>query len=525
MEINYNNLDITEEEKLEIGKLKKQKEEEIEFALIKFQLLKGKNIEGTDCREIEVFLEELGINNIDYFNILLVELGIENRNDFFKSKIEKKLDKSEDVSNLKVDVAENSNNAEKLESKFKFPLIEFGILMVIVTSVFGFLYFKNNSSIDFMSYFQNSSSFSKKEQEYFENNFSKILNKTSDIKGELENKNINSNIMEIYYKINEGDLKGIEGYVEAVKKDRIYNFKIYMSLMCIEIYTNKFENLFVDYKSSKEKIAFNEEEVKMLNRYGENLLKTYEKELNNSYSFFNPSIYATQISDNLYVIEHTSKITQDNLKNSIIYSTTIEKNKNGFVALNKNGIIAKDNSLEDLLKNPAIFVVTEEMINEAKKNNDELNKSISESFQGVNDFIINEESTNNSNKNIGWDVENLNSELRDFESPVTQFETDSYTIRIDKKYDGYYRMAIWKKGTSTIESPPWLFTNGVMQKNSEGNKFIGFSNSLNEKFYCFFDKVETPSSFQYYDAKENDSGESEPTIFQDVLGYTYSYLN
>ncbi len=492
---------------LRYSDLNMQEKEAVSLALKKFQTLNGKELGDEELREIANFFLEQGISNGECFKMLLSKLQ-----EVPKDELSQEI------------IKESKSRNEINNKKDEYFFIKICIIILIIIS--GYIYLKTNPETKFnpISYFQHSSTFSIKEQNYFRNNYGKFLN--GDVDFEIDNETINSNIMEIKATVRYKDFNGAKIYIGITKNKGIYNLKMYIAgLAFVDLYSTNFD--FLDEKNlKKQEFKFTQSEMSMLEEYKENLYKNYGESLNNSYDLFFKSILGFSDSSNLYYIIHISKIDENDLKNSIVYSTTIEKNKDGFVALNKDGIIAKNESLEELLKNPQIFPVTSEMINEAKKNNIEFSNSLLESFKEADGFDYNQE---NSNQIVddGWNTDNLNSELKEFQSPITQFKTNSYIIRIDKMSNEYYRMAIWEKGASISEVPSWLLMKGVLIVDGYGNKFIEFINSNNEEFICLFNENKKPIVFQYYDSKalEEDGGSPEPTIYQDVIEYNYSYLN
>lgn len=156
-------------------------------------------------------------------------------------------------------------------------------------------------------------------------------------------------------------------YQSLEKKDKLYIMKVYTGIVNVEAFSTKFEYLFESFKPTDKNNGFNEEELSVLKEHGESLMRKYGDKLQNVYSLFMEPIEAKQFSSNLFLFQHLSKFGDGDIRQTVMYSTTIEKNKDEFLAINKNGIVSKNANLKELLKDPNVFPVTSDMIAEAKE--------------------------------------------------------------------------------------------------------------------------------------------------------------
>ncbi|WP_193161259.1 hypothetical protein [Microbulbifer hainanensis] len=92
---------------------------------------------------------------------------------------------------------------------------------------------------------------------------------------------------------------------------------------------------------------------------------------------------------------------------------------------------------------------------------------------------------------IAADKTHLYESLRQFDSPVLEWRTAHFHIRIDAIGDGDYRYAAWSKGRGTAEKPDIILTDGELQwDGSGGNHNYTFTNG-HYRYRCYVNVIGT----------------------------------
>ncbi len=118
----------------------------------------------------------------------------------------------------------------------------------------------------------------------------------------------------------------------------------------------------------------------------------------------------------------------------------------------------------------------------------------------------------NSEIALGWDKSRLFEGLKEFQQPITEFETDSLKFRIDLMETGNYRLAVWHTGDSLESQPVEIIDYSSLINNVDGTINIAFLGS----WHCNvkFDKSYKPI------AVELDGAEAQQGNYE-VIKVTY----
>ncbi len=113
---------------------------------------------------------------------------------------------------------------------------------------------------------------------------------------------------------------------------------------------------------------------------------------------------------------------------------------------------------------------------------------------------------------LGWNKDRIYEGLREFQKPISEFETDGLKFRIDMIAENTFRLAIWNTGYSLESQPIEVIDYSFLQEGEDGLPFFSFMGSWH--YTIKLDKNFKPL------VVELSGGEDKPEIYQ-VTKTTY----